>query len=209
MPFTEAIPWLATENQIITNTEELWITEVETWFRNSVLNGILFAQNRARIQLGNWSDYYRTDYGNERRLCNHILYRNPNYTNINWIGLWIANTVLILICLTSFIVKKFGQYTIGAWKFFLETTKCLWRKLIPIGRTLRREVEILVFIKELSKTWKRLPHSPVPRTSVIVRASKPAGTVSELNHIQRTPEFDHRGIWENSIKRNSGFESTC
>jgi hypothetical protein len=49
LPFTASIPW---GSPIVRNSQNQWITEVETWFMKSVLNSVLYVQNGARIRLG-------------------------------------------------------------------------------------------------------------------------------------------------------------
>lgn len=54
------------------------------------------------------------DFGREYSSCDRILFRNPNYTNINWVGLWVTIISLSVLCIASFIVKWLDTTTRAA-----------------------------------------------------------------------------------------------
>jgi hypothetical protein len=90
--------------KVISNTEEQWITEVETWFMNGILDTIIYIQNGVQVPL---TDNYAQFFGpgvRENSFCTRILFRDGNHTNINWLGFWATTASLIFICLSSWMV---------------------------------------------------------------------------------------------------------
>ncbi|PMD32158.1 hypothetical protein L207DRAFT_610168 [Hyaloscypha variabilis F] len=80
--------------------KEQWIIEVETWFMKALLGGILAIQDGALYTLRDLDPGFSEAYLREWKLCGRILFHSPDFTNINWLGLWttiIASTVIVLV----------------------------------------------------------------------------------------------------------------
>ncbi|KIN07072.1 hypothetical protein OIDMADRAFT_139742 [Oidiodendron maius Zn] len=79
---------------------EPWVVEVETWFMKAFLNGILAVQDGLLFPLVNLEPHgFSSEYMRDWKSCGRILLRNGNFTNINWIGLWVTVVSFTLICL--------------------------------------------------------------------------------------------------------------
>jgi hypothetical protein len=88
--------------------EAPWTLEVETWFRKAILSAILVTSHGAHVHLRDYAEIFRDSSPGVREyiinnfsLCGRILFRDGNYTNINWIGLWLTISTLGFICLLS------------------------------------------------------------------------------------------------------------
>jgi hypothetical protein len=88
--------------------EEPWALEVEVWFRKAILSAILLTRHGAHVHLQDYVELFRNSSPSVREyiinkysLCGRILFRDGNYTNINWIGLWLTILTLGFICLLS------------------------------------------------------------------------------------------------------------
>ncbi|OAP55568.1 hypothetical protein AYL99_10541 [Fonsecaea erecta] len=96
---------------------EQWIIEVETWFRKTILNAILTVRHGARFHLSDYSAMFKDpgvldEFIDKYSLCGRILFRDGNYTNINWVGFWVTFAVLGFICLLSFCIQEAHEYGI-------------------------------------------------------------------------------------------------
>lgn len=136
LPFTPGQPWMTNNPWIVPpNSKDQWITEVETWFRKSAVNAILFTQNGARIALGD-ADVDSDDHSNQS-LCGRILFRDPYSTNINWIGFWACTSLFIVLCIASYIIEWIAKTVARAWKLIRKMYNTLWKKLVLVGMWLR------------------------------------------------------------------------
>jgi hypothetical protein len=87
-------------NRWLDDNKEQWIVEVETWFMKALLSGILAIQDGALYSLLDPDPGFSDAYLREWKLCGRILFHSPDFTNINWLGLWttiIAATVIVLV----------------------------------------------------------------------------------------------------------------
>ena len=87
-------------NRWVDDDKEQWIIEVETWFMKALLGGILAIQDGALYTLRDLDSGFSEAYLCEWKLCGRILFHSPDFTNINWLGLWttiIASTVIVLV----------------------------------------------------------------------------------------------------------------
>ena len=130
---------------------EQWIREVEFWFIRALLGGIFVVQNRARYRHDDIKNISKEVF--ESSLCDRVLFRHKDYTNINWIGLCASTTTLISICLVSFlnsqVQKAFGklsaiflqrakQYSITVWRW----TECHLHSVQHFAFTIARSAAV-------------------------------------------------------------------
>jgi hypothetical protein len=78
---------------------EPWVAEVETWFMKSFLSGVLIIQDGSLFALEDLDPAFSLEYIREWKLCGGVLFHNGDFTNINWIGLWVTAASLTLIYL--------------------------------------------------------------------------------------------------------------
>jgi hypothetical protein len=81
------------EIQWLDSDTEEWIIEVETWFMKAYLSGILTVQDGAMFAKPNLTIGLSPEYIRKWKLCGRVLFHNQDFTNINWIGLWITGRV--------------------------------------------------------------------------------------------------------------------
>ena len=124
---------------------EHWILLVETWFMKARLEGILRVQGAARFKvplnhaLGTHLAF-KKDFGKEYLSCHRILFRNANYTNINWIGLWVITGLLVILCIASYRVKWLDKMTRATFRGLISLREYLARKLILAAKALKFSV---------------------------------------------------------------------
>ncbi|KAN0121755.1 hypothetical protein V8E51_000081 [Hyaloscypha variabilis] len=80
---------------------EPWVAEVETWFMKSFLSGILTIQDGSLFTVDDLDSSFSPEYIREWKLCGRVLLHDGDFTNINWIGLWVTSAVLTFICLVG------------------------------------------------------------------------------------------------------------
>jgi hypothetical protein len=104
VPLTKSAPRMKSFKSGPRGSEEQLTVEVETWFMKGILNAILSTENGARFSLWRkWeSDYYGLNYSSQYSLCDRILFRDANYTNINLVGFGTTVGLFTLICLGSY-----------------------------------------------------------------------------------------------------------
>jgi hypothetical protein len=97
------IKWgVATEDYIWFEVDrEPWVAEVETWFMKSFLSGILTIQDGSLFTIEDLDSAFSPEYIREWKLCGRVLVHDGDFTNINWIGLWVTAATLTLICLVG------------------------------------------------------------------------------------------------------------
>ncbi|KAH7006829.1 hypothetical protein EDB80DRAFT_684093 [Ilyonectria destructans] len=78
-----------------------WAEEVKTWFRKAILSGTLDARRGARFHDLVLPYTIEGLYNEASILCGKILFRNPDYTNIYWVGLWATIGWLMFVLLLS------------------------------------------------------------------------------------------------------------
>ena len=141
---------LLREGDIVTliDQKEPWILEVQAWFVTAFLNArytLLQIVRREGPKAG--QEVPRS----KLRLCQIILFRNNDYTNVNFIGLLVSILALLLICGASFREKIVLSVGVGCRK-----------PLSAICRGSATLVEILVFCarKIGRRRWTpAIPHS--------------------------------------------------
>ncbi|KAH0827694.1 hypothetical protein AYO21_08865 [Fonsecaea monophora] len=126
---------------VLDDNREQWVIEVETWFRKTILSAILTVRHGARFHLNEYSIFFdnpKVLEGFLKRwsLCGRILFRDGNYTNINWIGFWAAMTLFGFICLLSFFIEQ--AHMTGA--ALCKTTRTLLIRLPRIGHKMKLAV---------------------------------------------------------------------
>lgn len=80
---------------------EPWVAEVETWFMKSFLSGILSIQDGSLFTIEDLDSALSPEYIREWKLCGRVLLHDGDFTNVNWIGLWVTAATLTLICLVG------------------------------------------------------------------------------------------------------------
>ncbi|KAE9374249.1 hypothetical protein N431DRAFT_533029 [Stipitochalara longipes BDJ] len=117
---------------------EQWVAEVETWFMKSSLSGILTVQDGSIFTIEDLDSAFSPEYIRELKLCGCILLHDGDFTNINWIGLWVMTATLTLICLVGNQVHtihgclKFlsRRMRVGIW-WFWKLPGTLWNLKTP------------------------------------------------------------------------------
>lgn len=139
----------------IQNTNEQWITEVETWFMKGIVKAILYVQGGARFKI----IYVRFDEGGgytgpghvqDYSFCDRILFYDGNHTNISWVGFWIATLLLTLLCLASFAVRWLDTTTRSVFKAHIALGRFLLKRVILMARVLKAFV---VTLRSRGKCW--------------------------------------------------------
>ena len=102
------------------NLTDQWVTEVELWFMKTILQSIITTQSGAQTALVDRRNLPK-NFSASPSLCDRILFRDGDYTNINWIGYWTVISALTIICLSSFLRAPLytQQRWSGAWKTVL------------------------------------------------------------------------------------------
>ena len=83
----------------------------------TILQSIIISQSGAQTALVDRRSLPKSFSGSSS-LCDRILFRDGDYTNINWIGFWAVMSALIVICLVSFLGTPLciQPRSAGAWK---------------------------------------------------------------------------------------------
>jgi len=116
---------------------EPWVAEVETWFMKSFLSGILTIQDGSLFTVDDLDSSFSPEYIREWKLCGRVLLHDGDFTNINWIGLWVTSAVLTFICLVGNQVHTVHRCLKFLSKLVKVKVSWLW-KLPGTIRTLRR-----------------------------------------------------------------------
>jgi len=179
--------------------DDQWATEVEMWLRKGIANAILHTQNGALFNHIDPEVGFNGNFYEKHSLCNRILFRDADYTNINWIGLWITTASLIFFCLASYFIELIDKNTRKAWNLFVGGVKFLRRKLYLLGTTLkitilnyaRSEKLDLEFWEWLLAFQRRafLPIFTDPRLWFNGRGRNVPVIISELQNIERVSSF--------------------
>jgi hypothetical protein len=117
--------------------KEPWVVEVETWFMKAFLSGILSIQDGALYAVQDLDPGFSSEYIREWKLCGRILFHNEDFTNINWIGLWITILSLILICLVGNQVRTIHGVLKDPLKFLSRRMKMVISRLRKLPGTIR------------------------------------------------------------------------
>ncbi|KAG9235165.1 hypothetical protein BJ875DRAFT_440621 [Amylocarpus encephaloides] len=114
MSFSQASQWDVNLSGYL-NRMDQWTVEVETWFRQGILEQILRSQYGARYSIAtpilrlvsnsSSSDEQLQVLENLLILCDRILSREEGFININFFGLWSITSFLIILCVASFRVQ--------------------------------------------------------------------------------------------------------
>jgi hypothetical protein len=116
---------------------EPWVVEVETWFMKAFLSGILSIQDGALYAILDFDPGFSSEYIREWKSCGRILFHNGDFTNINWIGLWITTVSLILICLVGNQVRTIHRVLKDLLKFLSRRMKTVISRLKKLPGTIR------------------------------------------------------------------------
>jgi hypothetical protein len=114
--------------QVFDQTHQ-WALEVETWFVTAFLNARYALLQIVRRQ---GPDRAPDAPKSVFKLCGIILYQNNNYTNVDFIGLIVSTSTLLLICTFSYkpeVISLFESFT----KAFLGRCKALRSASCNIG----------------------------------------------------------------------------
>lgn len=84
---------------------EEWIFQAENWFHKSYLHGIFWIQNGARWNLKKSILELPPKDRKPFISCDRILFRDSEYTNINFLGLCLTSVFLSLLCVSDRLVK--------------------------------------------------------------------------------------------------------
>jgi len=138
--YTSAIWGSGGTSTTATVAKDQWAIEVETWFMKAILEAILDLQLGPRYNIVGPPAQTRDkwDYSDHTmEACRRILFRNLNYTSINWAGFWLTTFLLVLICITSYAVKWFNNTARDILKWLAHFLPFLGKRLILAGKTLK------------------------------------------------------------------------
>lgn len=128
-----------TPNPGVNIRKDQWITEVETWFMRRVIEAILYTQYLVRSPESIFSYFSEDKLAMPGAFCKGgtlhggILFRDPDFTNINWVGFWITIVLLTLICITSYTIEWIEKRVRATWSPFCTFKKYLYKKIISAG----------------------------------------------------------------------------
>jgi hypothetical protein len=124
--------------------KEAWVAEVHTWFMKNILESIMTLQMGGRHEMRRSFEHHTSNHsgsngppGAEHSSCDRILFRNSDYTNINWVGLWLTIALLSLLCISSYGVKYLHKIASTVVKKLNKIGNFLWTKLVIASRTLK------------------------------------------------------------------------
>jgi hypothetical protein len=120
---------------------EPWVAEVETWFMKAWLSGILMIQDGAIFTILDLNSSFSSEYLREWKLCGRILFHNEDFTNIDWIWLWVTIASLMLLCLVGnqvHIIHKGLKNSLAFLSIRIKVVISWLRKLLGTIRSLRR-----------------------------------------------------------------------
>jgi hypothetical protein len=168
------------------NSTEEWMEEVELWFMKTILQSILTTQTGAlyalmdRKSLPPW-------FSGHHSLCDRILFRDADYTNINWIGLWAVISSLALICLIS--LPGRGMKRLKGW--LVGNSSKLWKvvlallELSPISLSQRDLSRTLT-----SRMWNGVNIRDSTEDGVSLDRLQPGGSLSNDQQINRIALYE-------------------
>jgi hypothetical protein len=141
------------------DTNEMWVQEVETWFRKSILQAILILRTGARFNMVNFTNH--ESFKDANGFCSRILFRDGNYININWIGFWVTVSTMALIWAGSILLTwrvELFRGLVCAWKRILAVGRTIWRVLTFCGQALSHgfewvRIQANLFFREVHGLW--------------------------------------------------------
>jgi hypothetical protein len=149
VPLTNSAPWMSKGEMPPQNPKDQWITEVGVWFMKGILNAVLFTMNGARttlpsqitLQEGENDVDSWTNYSSEYSLCDRILFRDADYTNIYLGGFSISVGLFVLICTASYGTKSLEQTAKIVWDllaraFRFYSMRSFWWRMQLVLKTL-------------------------------------------------------------------------
>ncbi|KAH7019566.1 hypothetical protein EDB80DRAFT_701131 [Ilyonectria destructans] len=161
---------------VLLDDKELWVEEVEIWFRKSMLAGLFNAQLGASIFTWNADNEEDQRWIKEYGLCGRVLFRDPNHTNIDWIGLLISVASLGLVWIFSWCVGYRGILNDSSKRVFTRVNRLCWAIRRTIVRTTRRLGLVLAGLCP-RKTVRRVTVNQEPQAN----SGRPAGVVHGHN----------------------------
>jgi hypothetical protein len=192
-PTTLQLLWQDTTMPI---ANEQWVLEVQTWIRKGIVNAILHTRKGARMYLktgpGSMSgdpEALNTglkDDNGEPSLCDRILFRNPDYTNINWVCFWITTIALILICIASYLIERIDKITRKARNLLLRMLSLFWKQLIRAGKMLWALRKKSRQQNSLGMGWLSALGNLCSPTQPLASTTSAISSGSELRNVGRT-----------------------
>ena len=135
---------------IIEHLDEEWTYQVEKWFHKSYLHGILWFQNGARSDLRTLNPRQlprRKSYSS----CGRILYRDGEYTNINFLGFCLISMLLCLLCISNRLVMLANSNSAMMKMLSVRFLNLLRQLQSYCGRILK------LFVEKVQTTILRIP----------------------------------------------------
>jgi hypothetical protein len=157
----------------IYHLDEPWTLEVETWFTKAIVNMIFRAKMGAKYHLANFHRFnfepeFEKAFIQQWATCGRILFRNGDYTNINWIGFCATTATLLLICVISYLIERIHKYGIIVFRVLANVYGTVI-KIRSISRYLMRSLrcsfwwKVPVIVGQLYLFWETGPFSNVFR----------------------------------------------
>lgn len=109
----------------IYSEDEPWTLEVETWFMKAILSTIFQVRMGAKYHLVDFSKYnfepeFEKAFIQQWATCGRVLFRDGDYTNINWIGFYTTTAALLLICFISYLIERIHRCRTILFKFLTD-----------------------------------------------------------------------------------------
>jgi len=175
------------------------------------LGAVIFTANIARVKsipsVG-WEKspsiyrFYNENKCESRAFEDGILFQDPDFTNINWIGFWVTNFLLVLICIASYTIKGIDMGIRRIWRMLGTFKMFLWKGGLLAGKAFEtvapsvfRTKTALDLWANLLGHWQRLfPTFSGPELS----ATGSESHTSELQRMEPVIDLDnrHRDVME-------------
>jgi hypothetical protein len=165
-PLTMSTEWTSTARF---NRREQWVTEVETWFKKGILETLLYFQRATQNQLKEFEPSASMDFRRKFSLCGRILFRDGDYTNINWLGLWVTTASLSVICFVSCMLEWIHNTMGTLFKDLASLPGSTLAMLLSIAEMVRRFI--------LNGEWRSLIRSCERQMRLVTGITVPCSVV--------------------------------
>lgn len=106
------------------SVDEPWTLEVETWFMKAIVNAIFRMRMGAKYNFNNFTlfgkPYSEKKFLQQWATCGRVLFRDGDYTNINWVGFCTTTAALLIICFISYFIEQIHKGGIILFKFLAD-----------------------------------------------------------------------------------------
>jgi hypothetical protein len=125
-----------------------------------------------------------------------ILFRDPDYTNINWTGFWITNVLLTMICIASYTIRWIEKAGNTVRKIYCNFKNYLREKVSLAGKAFKaphllRAKGTAGICAWFSRSWRQ-PLSPtfLGQGSNVVVSGSHVSELQQMGHEAGERNFD-------------------